>query len=78
MTITEAKAAVLRDRGVLSQVSDCVATGTGTDAVAVFCAGGFEARFCGKHVLAGELVARAVMEALTASLTWYDKEGPWA
>jgi adenosylcobinamide amidohydrolase len=78
ITITEAKAAVLHDLGVVSRTTGLPATGTGTDAVAVAALGGGAAAYCGKHVLAGELTARAVMQALTASLAWYAKEGPWA
>ncbi|MBI5519166.1 MAG: adenosylcobinamide amidohydrolase [Desulfovibrio sp.] len=83
ITITEAKAAVLQDMGVTSRTTGLPATGTGTDAVAVAALGGREAAYCGKHVLAGELTARAVMQALAASLEWYATngprwEGPWA
>lgn len=78
MTIAEAKAAVLRGLDIRSRISDRVATGTGTDAVAVVSGNGPEALYCGKHVLIGELVAQAVMDALSASLAWYEKEGPWA
>ncbi|MGE4265420.1 MAG: adenosylcobinamide amidohydrolase [Desulfovibrio sp.] len=78
ITITEAKAAVLQDLGITSRTTGLPATGTGTDAVAVVALGGRKAAYCGKHVLAGELTARAVMQALAASLEWYAKEGPWA
>jgi len=78
ITITEAKTAVLRDMGITSRTTGLPATGTGTDAVAVVALGGRETAYCGKHVLAGELTARAVMQALAASLEWYAKEGPWA
>jgi adenosylcobinamide amidohydrolase len=78
ITITEAKAAVLQDLGITSRTTGLPATGTGTDAVAVVALGGRETAYCGKHMLAGELTARAVMQTLTASLEWYTKEGPWA
>lgn len=78
MTITEAKAAMLLERGVRSPVSGRAATGTGTDALAVISGNGPALEYCGKHVLAGELLARAVISALGDSLAWYDKEGPWA
>ena len=69
MVITEAKAAALQDAGVISPVSGEIATGTGTDSVAIV--NGFgpdEVRYCGKHVLFGELLAQAVIEALSRSI----------
>jgi adenosylcobinamide amidohydrolase len=70
MLATEAKTVAMRKLGVRSPVSGTIATGTGTDAIAV--AGGFGSgtiRYCGKHVLFGEMLASAVMEALTESLS---------
>jgi adenosylcobinamide amidohydrolase len=69
MVVTEAKAALMQDLSVTSPVSGKVATGTGTDAIAIV--NGFtppEISFCGKHTLFGEMLASAVMEALTDSL----------
>jgi adenosylcobinamide amidohydrolase len=66
---TEAKAAVLQEIGAVSPVTGKIATGTGTDAVAVV--SGFLAPkivFCGKHTLFGEMLASATMEALFSSL----------
>ncbi len=71
MVMTEAKAAVLQRRAVMSPVSGLVATGTGTDSIALVCGEGPRVRWCGKHVVPGELFARAVMDALDASLEWY-------
>ncbi len=68
MIMTEAKAAVLGSLGVASPVSGLPATGTGTDCAAVVCGTGPRLRWCGKHVLLGELLAGAVMEALVSSL----------
>jgi len=68
MIVTEAKAAVLQDLGVKSPVSGLTATGTGTDCAAVARGDGPRAPWCGKHVLLGEMLAQAVMEALTASV----------
>jgi adenosylcobinamide amidohydrolase len=59
----------MRKLGVKSPVSRTIATGTGTDAIAV--ANGFgpeTIRYCGKHVLFGEMLASAVIETITDSL----------
>ena len=72
MIVTEAKAAVLRESGIRSPVSNKIATGTGTDAIAVVSGHGPETvRYCGKHVLFGEILGRLVTDALTASVKWY-------
>ncbi len=70
MLATEAKTVALRRLGIKSPVSGAVATGTGTDAIAV--ANGFgpeTIRYCGKHVLYGEMLASAAIEAITESLS---------
>jgi adenosylcobinamide kinase/adenosylcobinamide-phosphate guanylyltransferase len=67
--ITEAKTRALFDVRVKSTVSDSLATGTGTDCVAVACPTGIPtARYCGKHTLLGELMGRAVSEAMEEGL----------
>ena len=69
MLATEAKAVAMRKLGVKSPVSGAIATGTGTDAIAV--ANGCDTatiRYCGKHVLFGQMLASAVIEAITESL----------
>ena len=69
ITVTEAKTAVLQDLGVESPVTGKPATGTGTDAIAVVSGfGPVEVRYCGKHVIFGEMLAKTVMQAITASL----------
>lgn len=69
LVMTEAKAAVLQELGAKSRVSDTVATGTGTDAAVVVSGWGPpQVRYCGKHVLFGEMLASATMEALRLSL----------
>ena len=69
MVATEGKAAALQDAGVVSPVSQRLATGTGTDAIAVVSGDGpEEIAFCGKHVLLGELIGRLVISAVTKSL----------
>ena len=72
MIAAEAKAAALQAADVRSPVSGDVATGTGTDALAVACpvSGGRPIQYCGKHVLFGELLGSAVIEAVTASIAW--------
>ncbi len=69
MLVAEAKTVAMRKLGVKSLVSGVVATGTGTDAIAVVNGFGPETiRYCGKHVLFGEMLASAVIEAITESL----------
>lgn len=69
MMATEAKSACLQDLKVKSPVSDEIATGTGTDSCAVASGIGPEVEYCGKHVLFGELLAKAVYRALKDSLS---------
>lgn len=70
MMVTEAKTAVLHAQGLRSPVSGALATGTGTDAVAIACdPHGPPLRYCGKHVLFGEWLGRLVMQAVTDSVT---------
>ncbi|MEM9254586.1 MAG: adenosylcobinamide amidohydrolase [Pseudomonadota bacterium] len=77
MTVAvEAKVAVLQELGVQSAVSEGLATGTGTDAMAVFCPpSGPAVRFGGKHTLLGERVAQLHMTALRRSLAWQAEPG---
>jgi len=66
---TEAKSAALDDAAVLSPVSGGVATGTGTDSIAVVGGRGpVTVRYAGKHVRFGEVAGRLVRDALTASM----------
>ncbi|UCF91981.1 MAG: adenosylcobinamide amidohydrolase [Desulfobacterales bacterium] len=69
MVATEAKTLALRELGVKSPVSGTIATGTGTDAIAVASGiGPAEISYCGKHVPCGEMLASAVIEALINAL----------
>jgi adenosylcobinamide amidohydrolase len=71
MIVTEARAAALQKLGVQSPVSNEIATGTGTDAIGIV--NGFgptEIRYCGKHVLFGEILGRLAIEAVTSSTGW--------
>jgi adenosylcobinamide amidohydrolase len=72
LMVTEAKTAALQDIGILSPVSHRIATGTGTDSVAVVSGHGPESvAYCGKHVLFGEVLGRLTTEAVAASIEWY-------
>jgi adenosylcobinamide amidohydrolase len=76
MMVTEAKSAVLQEAGVLSPVSRKIATGTGTDSVAVVSGKGCEqVNFAGKHVLFGEVLGRLVVQALSSAVTWELENG---
>ena len=69
ITATEAKSAALQNLGINSPVSQAPATGTGTDAIAI--AGGhgpIDVKYCGKHVIFGEILANLVIEAVTSSI----------
>ena len=69
ITVTEAKSAALQNLGVKNPVTGSEATGTGTDAVAIVNGFGPErVRFCGKHMIFGEMLAATVIDAITASL----------
>ncbi len=70
MTATEAKVAVLQELAVNSRYSDGLATGTGTDQIAVAALENDEVPLTssGKHVKLGEMIGRAVYEATKQSL----------
>jgi len=69
LTVTEAKSAALQNLDVRNPETGSLATGTGTDAVAVVSGPGpARIRFCGKHMLFGEMLASTVIEAITSSL----------
>jgi len=71
LVTTEAKSAALQDAGIMSPVSNKPATGTGTDSVAVVSGPGpGDIKYCGKHVLFGELLGRSVVDAVSSSLQW--------
>lgn len=63
--ITEAKVQALHAAEITSTVSDTLATGTGTDCVAVACPDSEPAyQYCGKHTRLGELLGRVVGDAM--------------
>ncbi|MEE9367615.1 MAG: adenosylcobinamide amidohydrolase [Pontiella sp.] len=71
MIVTEAKSAVLQEADVRSPVSSGIATGTGTDAIAVVSGHGpQEVRYCGKHVLFGEILGRLAASAVRLSINY--------
>jgi len=71
---TEARVLAVLEAGIRSVRSGAPATGTGTDCVAIAApvratARGVRAeRYCGKHTLLGELIARAVLESCTRAI----------
>ncbi|MFA5494346.1 MAG: adenosylcobinamide amidohydrolase [Porticoccaceae bacterium] len=69
ITATEAKAAVLQEMDIRSPVSGAIATGTGTDAIAVFSGPGpLTIPYAGKHTLPGEILARLTLAAIGDSI----------
>ena len=70
MTATEAKTAVLQELSVGSRYSDGLATGTGTDGIAIASrlTGKKPLTWVGKHSKLGELVGRTVHDAIKRSL----------
>jgi adenosylcobinamide amidohydrolase len=69
ITATEAKAAALQELEVPSLYSEGLATGTGTDQIAVASKlGGRAISFAGKHSKVGELIGRTMHDALLGTL----------
>lgn len=69
LIVTEAKSAALQEAGIISPVSNKIATGTGTDSVAVVSGHGSETvSYCGKHVLFGEILGRMVTNTVASSM----------
>lgn len=67
--VTEAKVRALYAAGVKSTVSEALATGTGTDCVAIACPPGTPAyQYCGKHTQLGEFLGRIVCDAVAQGL----------
>jgi len=54
----------LYEAGIQSSLSNLVATGTGTDCIAVVSLGNERERYCGKHTQLGELIGRAAYTAV--------------
>ena len=72
MTATEAKTAVLQELAVGSRYSEGLATGTGTDQIAIAAprgdAGEYRLTSAGKHGKLGELIGRATYRAIKETL----------
>jgi adenosylcobinamide kinase/adenosylcobinamide-phosphate guanylyltransferase len=67
--VTEAKTRALHEARVTSTVSGTLATGTGTDCVAIACPSGAPMlRYCGKHTAVGEVIGREVYEAVVVGV----------
>ena len=63
--VTEAKVSALVTAEIRSTMSQALATGTGTDCVAIACPVAETAyRYCGKHTKLGELLGRVVSNAV--------------
>ncbi len=67
MIMTEAKAAIMQELNIRSPISNEIATGTGTDAIAIVNGPGMPIKYCGKHVRFGELLATCVIDAIRSS-----------
>jgi adenosylcobinamide amidohydrolase len=66
---TEARVLAVQETGVMSTRSGRPATGTGTDCIVIAAPiGPRPHRHCGKHTLAGELIARAAHRACARAL----------
>ncbi len=71
MIVTEAKSAALQEAGIMSPISNKIATGTGTDSAAIVSGHGPEkVSYCGKHVLFGEILGRMVINTVASSIDW--------
>lgn len=70
---TEAKAAVLQELDIRSPVSQAIATGTGTDSIAIISGNGPLKHWFGSHTEAGETLANQYMAALRDSIQGEDK-----
>ncbi len=78
MTATEAKTAALQELDVSSRYSNGLATGTGTDQIAVAARleAGIPLTSAGKHTVLGELIGKTVSGAIKATLGLQDSLTP--
>ena len=71
MLATEAKTTALHEAGIVSPISNQLATGTGTDSVVLVSnVGKKNVSYCGKHVVFGEVLGRLVYQAVASSIAW--------
>ena len=61
---TEGRVRALYEAGIKSSASNLMASGTGTDCIAVVSLGSQRARYCGKHTRLGELIGMATYNAV--------------
>ncbi|SCY65518.1 adenosylcobinamide amidohydrolase [Thiohalorhabdus denitrificans] len=73
--VAEAKAGLLADLGRTVPGSGRIATGTGTDAVAIASEGGADTPYSGYHTESGQALVAAVREAVGASLALSGERG---
>jgi adenosylcobinamide amidohydrolase len=66
--VTEGRVRALYEAGIPSSVSTRIATGTGTDCIAIVSLDGKRLPYCGKHTRLGELIGSAVHEAVKKGL----------
>ena len=77
VTATEAKTSALQELNVNSRYSAGLATGTGTDQIAVACLlGGDPLTGAGKHSKLGELIGKAVKKSVMGALALQNKLTP--
>lgn len=78
MTATEAKTAALQELAINSRYSNGLATGTGTDQIAVAAIMNDEPPLtsAGKHAKLGELIGRSVYEAIKGTLAFQNNLTP--
>jgi adenosylcobinamide amidohydrolase len=65
---TEGRVRALYEKGIKSSRSGLLATGTGTDCIAVVSLGDNPVRYCGKHTQMGELIGMAAYSAVKKGL----------
>ncbi len=68
ISATEAKTAALEDLDIRSSTSGLPATGTGTDNIIVLAGAGEAASMSGGHTILGEMLTKAVYEAVTQAI----------
>jgi adenosylcobinamide amidohydrolase len=66
--VTEAKVKAVFEAGLRSKANSELATGTGSDCVAIAAGSERRYRICGKHTKWGELIGRASLESVRAAI----------
>jgi adenosylcobinamide amidohydrolase len=65
---TEGRVRALYEAGIRSSASNLIATGTGTDCIAIACSDTGGTNYCGKHTKLGEFIGLAVYTAVKKGL----------